>query len=224
MNEKNNTGDLNTGYLNTGYLNTGDRNTGDLNTGDRNTGYLNTGDLNTGDRNTGDLNTGYLNTGDRNTGDLNTGDLNTGDRNTGDLNTGDRNTGDFNTTTPETANYFNKPFSIEKWNESEKPDFIYDPEPTTWVSMSDMTDEEKKEHPLYETTEGYLRTNDMKEEWKKAYANSSDRDKELLLALPNFDADVFLEITGVDVCVEASEEMTVEQICAELGRNIKIVK
>ena len=169
-------------------------------------------------------NTGHLNTGDRNTGDLNTGNRNTGNRNTGDWNTGDWNTGDFNTTTPETANYFNKPFNIEDWNGTEKPNFIYEPSPTTWVDAHDMTDVEKAEHLLWETAGGYLRTNDMKEEWKKAYEHASDEDKALLLALPNFDADVFLEITGIDVRVSKPEEMTLAEICAELGRTIKVVK
>jgi len=184
---------------------------------------------NTGHWNTGDCNTGHLNTGNRNVGDLNVGNRNVGNLNVGNLNVGywnvgDWNVGDFNTTTPETANYFNKPFNIEEWERAEKPDFIYEPRPTTWVYAADMTENEKAEHPLWETAGGYLRTNDMKEEWKKAYENSSTREKELLMALPNFDADVFLEITGIDVRVSKPEEMTLAEICAELGRTIKVVK
>ena len=62
-----------------------------------------------------------------------------------------------------------------------------------------MTDKEKEEHPTHETTGGYLRKNDMKEEWAKAYAQATPEDIELTKQLPGFDADVFLEITGIDL-------------------------
>ena len=49
------------------------------------------------------------------------------------------------------------------------------------------------------TTGGYLRVNDMKEEWLKAYNNATQEDIELTKQLPAFDAEVFLEITGIDL-------------------------
>jgi hypothetical protein len=223
-----NTGDRNTGYLNTGYANTGNCNTGNCNTGDRNTGYRNTGNCNTGDRNTGyrntgECNTGYdntgswntgeCNTGDRNTGDCNIGDCNigdcnTGDRNTGDRNTGYRNTGDFNTgdfhvgcfntIDAEKAYYFNKLLDVSEWNAAEKPDWLYTVTPTKWVTSHKMTDKEKEDNPSHETTGGYLRVNDLKEEWRNAYDEATPEDRALTKQLPGFDADVFMEITGID--------------------------
>ena len=62
-----------------------------------------------------------------------------------------------------------------------------------------MTDDEKKANPRHETTGGYLRVNDMKEQYQKAYSAAPKEDRELTLQLPNFDAEVLLEITGVDV-------------------------
>ena len=62
-----------------------------------------------------------------------------------------------------------------------------------------MTEDEKEENPSYTTTGGYLRTNDMKAEWSKAYAAASPEDIALTKALPAFDAEVFLEITGIDL-------------------------
>jgi hypothetical protein len=194
----------NTGDWNTGNHNTGDRNTGNYNTGHCNTGLYNTGDRNIGNRNTGIYNTGDWNTGNRNTGDCNTGNWNTGDCNTGKRNTGCYNTGDyhvgcFNTVSAEKAYYFNKLINKADWDNAEKPDWIYDVSPTTWVSSSDMTDVEKVEHPSYKTTGGYLRTNDLKQEWAKAFANATPEDIELTKALPAFDAEVFLEISGIDL-------------------------
>jgi len=204
--------------------NTGDLNTGNLNTGDWNTGNRNTGDWNTGDWNTGHWNTGHRNTGDRNTGHWNTGHRNTGDRNTGHWNTASNHVGCFNTHDAEKALYFNKECLIEEWEKADKPSFLYAPSPTTWINKGDMTSEEKRENPLFETAGGYLRKNNMKDEWRNAWDSASDEDKDLLFKLPNFDADVFMEITGIDVRKQEVEEMTLEQVCRELGRTVKIVK
>jgi len=210
---------VNTGKGNTGRNNTGDRNTGDRNTGDSNTGYSNTGDSNTGDRNTGDRNTGDSNTGDRNTGDSNTGDSNTGDSNTGYSNTGDSNTGDRNTGMFNSCNYgnglfnsqspkiymFNKPTKLtyeefeqkfpEAYSLLRYSSFYL----TEWVCPSDMTDEEKQQHPEYETTYGYLKVNDYKETCQKMWDKFSDKQKKSIKKLPNFDKDIFKEITGIEV-------------------------
>ncbi len=171
-----NTGNWNTGDRNTGNWNTGDRNTGDRNTGDRNTGNRNTGDWNTGDWNTGDWNTGDWNTGDRNTGNRNTGDRNTGNRNTGDWNTGDRNTGYFNTTTPDVIDVFNKSCSREEFDKWDKPNFLY-----------------------FVTVDDYGNALDYKEQFQKAWKEASEEEKEQMKKCPNFDPDVFYEISGIRV-------------------------
>ena len=184
-----NTGHRNTGDWNTGHYNTGHRNKGHYNAGDRNTGNYNTGDRNTGNRNTGCFNTGYWNTGDRNTGHLNTGNWNTGNRNTGC----------FNTITPEGGYYFNRWLSYEEWRNTYKPLWLYEPNPAMWVSEENMTAEEKKQFPHYKKLGGYLRENDMKEEWRKAYEGATEEDIQAARDLPNFDYDVFEEITGLDL-------------------------
>ena len=70
-----------------------------------------------------------------------------------------------------------------------------------------MTDEEKKENSHFQVTEGYLKTIPMEQAWKEAWDRASEEDRELLYKLPNFDADVFKEITGIDVTVK---EETIE--------------
>ena len=193
-----NTGNSNTGYRNTGNSNTGDWNTGDWNTGDRNTGYRNTGNSNTGYRNTGnsntgDWNTGDWNTGDRNTGYRNTGDWNTGDRNTGYWNTGNWNTGYFNIDEPKTIRMFWK--DIQKQNIF-FPDYFYF-DLCVWVSQQDMTNEEKKDNPLYWITDGYLKKYGYKEARKISFDNASKKDVQQTIELPNFDYKIFEEITGI---------------------------
>jgi hypothetical protein len=158
-----------------------------------------TGDSNTGHRNTGDSNAGYFNTGDCSTGHSNTGHFNAGNRNTGDFNTGDRNTGYFNTITPNGGYFFNKWLSFDDWNEARMPNWIFVPRPATWIAKDEMTDFEKTANPTFYTCGGYLRTNDMMEEYRIAFNNATPEDIELTRRLPNFDAEVFKEITGIDL-------------------------
>ena len=198
---------VNTGKDCTGLCNTGDCNTGNRNTGDWNTGDCNTGDWNTGDWNTGDCNTGNRNTGNRNTGNRNTGDCNTGNRNTGDWNTGDCNKSSFNTgcfnTEEQKIMLFNKPsdMTYREWIDSDAR-YLLNQIPkdvVEWVYEEDMTDEEKAAHPTYETTGGYLKVLDESECGQLWWGSLSDRRKEIIKAIPNFDAEIFFQCTGVRV-------------------------
>ena len=209
---KNCTGRCNTGDWNTGDWNTGDWNTGDWNTGNRNTGNRNTGDWNTGNRNTGNCNTGDWNTGDWNTGNRNTGNRNTGNCNTGNRNTGNRNTGDWNKSSFNTGCFnteeqkimlFNKPsdMTYREWIDSDAR-YLLNQIPkdvVEWVYEEDMTDEEKAAHPTYETTGGYLKVLDESECGQLWWGSLSDRRKEIIKAIPNFDAEIFFQCTGVRV-------------------------
>ena len=209
-----NTGNRNTGNCNTGNRNTGNRNTGNCNTGNRNTGDWNTGNCNTGDRNTGDWNTGYWNTGDRNTGDWNTGYWNTGNCNTGDRNTGDWNSGSFNTcnhsagmfNTKEQPLYlFNKPtdFTWEEFKNifpNEYNLLFYSSFPLTeWINENNMSVKEKKENPSYKTTGGYLKKRTYHEAWQIMWGSWTKEQQNSIKKLPNFDKDIFKEITGIEV-------------------------
>ena len=198
---------VNIGKNCTGRCNTGDCNTGDCNTGDCNTGNRNTGDCNTGNRNTGDWNTGNRNTGDWNTGNRNTGNRNTGDCNTGDCNTGDWNKSSFNTgcfnTVEQKIMLFNKPsdMTYSEWIDSDAR-YLLNRIPKNvveWIYSEDMTDEEKSEHPTHETTGGYLKVLDESECGQLWWGSLSDRQKNIIKAIPNFDAEIFFQCTGVRV-------------------------
>ena len=183
-------------------VNIGKNCTGRCNTGNRNTGDWNTGDWNTGDWNTGNRNTGNRNTGDWNTGDWNTGDWNTGNRNTGDWNKSSFNTGCFNTEEQKIM-LFNKPsdMTYREWIDSDAR-YLLNQIPkdvVEWVYEEDMTDEEKAAHPTYEATGGYLKVLDESECGQLWWGSLSDRRKEIIKAIPNFDAEIFFQCTGVRV-------------------------
>ena len=168
-----------------------------------NTGKDNTGRDNTGNRNTGNRNTGNWNTGDWNTGNRNTGHENTGNWNTGDWNSTDFSTGCFNTK-EEKIRLFNKrsKWTYRDWRCSLARDLMCDcpHTKTVWINEKYMTDSEKEENPTWECTGGYLKiieaTNEDKQKW---WDNLDDEDREEVMSLPNFDKDIFKEITGIEV-------------------------
>ena len=161
-----------------------------------------TGRCNTGNRNTGDCNTGNRNTGNCNTGDWNTGDCNTGDWNTGDWNKSSFNTGCFNTEEQKIM-LFNKPSDMTysewlgsdaRWLLNQIPKDVVE-----WIYSEDMTDEEKAEHLTHETTGGYLKVLDESECGQLWWGSLSDRQKNIIKAIPNFDAEIFFQCTGIRV-------------------------
>ena len=204
---KNCTGRCNTGNKNTGNKNTGNCNTGNCNTGNKNTGDWNTGNKNTGDCNTGNKNTGNKNTGNKNTGNCNTGNCNTGNKNTGDWNTGDWNKSSFNTgcfnTEEQKILLFNKPsdMTYRDWYESDARWLLNQilKNVVEWIYSEDMTDEEKAEYPTHEITGGYLKVLDESECGQIWWGSLSDRQKNIIKAIPNFDAEIFFQCTGIRV-------------------------
>ena len=193
---------VNTGKSCTGLCNTGNRNTGNRNTGNRNTGNRNTGNRNTGDWNTGDWNTGNRNTGNRNTGNRNTGDWNTGDWNTGDWNIVNASSGCFCTENQKIL-IFDKPsdWTIEDWWNSDVR-YLLNQIPKNvveWIYSSDMTDEEKEKYPTHETTGGYLKVLDESESAQIWWDGLSEKNKETIKSIPNFDVEKFEKCMGIKV-------------------------
>ena len=145
-------------------------------------------------------NTGDYNTGCRNTGDDNTGNWNTGDRNTGDWNKSSYNTGCFNTEEQKIM-LFNKlsNMTYREWLKSDARWLLNQipKDVVEWVYEEDMTDEEKAAHPTYETTGGYLKVLDESECGQLWWNGLSDEDKTIIKAIPNFDANIFEECTGI---------------------------
>lgn len=136
------------------------------------------------------------------TGFCNTGDCNTGDWNTGDWNKSSFNTGCFNTEEQKIM-LFNKPSDMT-YNDWLRSDARYllnqiPKDVVEWVYEEDMTDEEKVANPTYETTGGYLKLLDESECGQLWWGSLSDFQKNYIRSIPNFDAEIFEQCTGIKV-------------------------
>jgi hypothetical protein len=62
-----------------------------------------------------------------------------------------------------------------------------------------MTDEEKAEHPTHETTGGYLKILDESECGQMWWDGLHESERNAIRLLPNFDAEIFEQCTGIKV-------------------------
>ena len=207
-----NSGNCNSGNRNSGNRNSGNCNSGNRNSGNRNSGNCNSGDWNSGNRNSGDCNSGNCNSGNRNSGNRNSGNCNSGNRNSGNRNSGNCNSGDwnktcfsngcFNTELPKIF-LFNKPsdWTYQDWLNSDARYILMDcpSNVLSWIWEDDMTDEEKEQHPEYSVTGGFLKHIEKETGRQMWWDGLSDRKKDIVMQLPNFDKDIFKEITGITV-------------------------
>ena len=138
-----------------------------------------------------------INSGNWNSGGYNSGDCNSGNWNSGGWNSGNRNSGFFNSNEPN-VRMFNKDTKLKK-NDINIPSWCCF-SLTVWVSHDTATEEDKEVHKKeIETCGGFLKTLEYKEAWKLAYDKTNDKEKIQLFNLPNFDADIFEEISGINV-------------------------
>ena len=93
-------------------------------------------------------------------------------------------------------------WTISDWSHSNAC-YIMSDIPCTYSNFiweSDMSDEEKENHPEYKTIGGYVKTfvatDEDKQKW---WDNLNKKDKDEVLSLPNFDADKFYQCTGIKV-------------------------
>ena len=197
-----NSGNRNSGNRNSGNWNSGNRNSGNWNSGNWNSGNCNSGNWNSGNWNSGNCNSGNRNSGNWNSGNCNSGNWNSGNRNSGNWNNTNFSNGCFNTVEP-TIHLFNKPSSwtYRDWLNSEARYLMnqIQGDILEWVYLSDMTDEEKAAHPETETTGGYLKELDNSECAVIWWRPLDQRQKNVIMAIPNFDKAIFKEITGIDV-------------------------
>lgn len=137
-----------------------------------------------------------------NTGKGCTGLCNSGNRNSGNRNKCNFSNGCFNTVSPKIY-LSNKPseWTYGDWLNSEAC-YLLNQIPgdvLEYIYLSDMTDEEKAAHPEAETTGGYLKILDNSECAVIWWRGLSDRQKAVITAIPNFDKEIFKQITGIDV-------------------------
>ena len=235
-----NSGNHNTGYGNTGYGNSGNWNSGNNNSGNNNSGNNNSGNNNSGCGNSGNHNTGNWNSGNWNSGNWNSGNNNSGNNNSGCGNSGNWNSGYLNTSAQKYCFIFNKPVEKSVLAQLEFPKFMRFIL-TEWIPDYKMSHKEKEQHPKYATAGGYLKKYDYKEAFRKSFEDAKrlpdwPEQLEKLKALPNFDAKIFEEISGIkeeELGISAKEladkvktsmEVTMADIEKVFGCKIKIVK
>ena len=193
---------VNLGKENAGLCNSGDCNSGDWNSGNRNSGNWNSGNWNSGDCNSGNWNSGNWNSGNWNSGDCNSGNRNSGNWNSGDWNKTNFSNGCFNTEEPKIF-LFNKPsdWTYRDWLNSDAR-YLLNQIPRNvvdWIWSDDMTDEEKEQHPEYEVVGGYLKILDESECGQLWWDSLSERYKNIIKAMPNFDKEIFEDVTGIKI-------------------------
>lgn len=133
-----------------------------------------------------------------NTGHRSTGDGSTGDGSTGYWSISDYSTGHFSTIDYDGFGSFNKKCSPQEWIDADKPSFLYF-NLTEWIHESNMSSEEREANPSYKVTGGYLKKYEYKEAFKKSWDKASKEDQQKVFTLPNFDAEIFKQISGIDV-------------------------
>lgn len=70
---------------------------------------------------------------------------------------------------------------------------------TKWIPEWQMTEEEKEAHPEYKVQEGYLKRFDYKEVCQQMWDSFNKTERNKIKKLPNFDKEIFKEITGIEV-------------------------
>lgn len=209
-----NFGNSNSGNYNFGNFNSGSCNSGNWNSSHFNSGNCNSGNHNSGSCNPGSCNFGSYNSGDRNFGSYNSGNHNSGHWNSGNCNSGNYNSGDWNRTSFSAGCFcteepkillFNKPsnWTMRDWLNSEAR-HILNTVPTAgsvleYTHFIDMTDEEKAKHPEAETTGGYLKVLNKAECGQSWWDGLSTNSQQIIKNIPNFNSEIFKEITGIEV-------------------------
>ena len=171
---------------NTGLFNSGDRNSGDRNSGNWNSGDWNSGNWNSGDCNSGKRNSGDRNSGDRNSGNWNSGNWNSGDWNSGDWNSCNYSNGVFCNQEDKDIRIFNKPsgMSLEEFWDSKYYRALQS-EPLELTYWDDKNEE--------------LKCRSYKDACAIWWSKLTEKNKKIIQEIPNFDPEIFFDITGIDV-------------------------
>ena len=125
----------------------------------------------------------------------------TGNRNSGDWNSGNGNSGVFCTEEPKIKIFdVQSDMTLSEWRNTEAAQILsWNFEQNVWIYSENMTDEEKEQYPSHETTGGYLRTFSFKEACDNMWNDLTDREKEVIKNIPNFNEEKFEEITGISI-------------------------
>ena len=134
-----------------------------------------------------------------NTGIFNSGNWNSGDWNSGYANSCFGSNGVFCNKDDDNIRIFNKPsgMSLKEFYDSKyfnalcSVPFIL----TEWIPY----EEKEMDTPEKKSRKGYLKTYAYKEAWKNWWSLLTDENKKIIQEIPNFDAKIFYDITGIEV-------------------------
>ena len=130
--------------------------------------------------------------------------INSGNWNSGDYNSGNWNSGYFNTNEP-LIRFFNKETNLKRTDINFPSSLYFDL--NVWVSHDTATDKEKEEHKQeIETCGGFLKTLEYKEAFRLAWDRANEEEHKRLLHLPNWDNEIFKEISGINAEAEIEKE------------------
>ena len=184
-----------------------------VNKGSANFGIYNEGTQNDGNHNVGCNNVGSWNFGSYNLGSFNFGIGNVGNHNSGEYNYGDSNEAGYCNvarrtracvfTTVNNTGYlsFNKPYTVKLYS-CQIPDFCK-VKVIEWIPVSSLTAvEDTKENCRYACCGGRLKITSYQEAFRISFEEARrkpdwPKQRQMLLDLPNFDAEVFEEISGI---------------------------
>lgn len=194
----------NMGLWNNGTYNIGSCNDGNNNIGHKNQGSFNIGSANFHSSNIGHHNYGNYNSGDGNVGHSNTGSANIGSGNSGWFNKCNYSNGVFCNTDDDNIRIFNKPSGLsfyEFYHSKYMEILVTSPYccKTEWINYAP---EEMLGHPDKERTGGYLKINSLEEmhqKWREWWHSLTLQKQKVIQDIPNFDPEIFKDITGIDV-------------------------
>ena len=91
-----------------------------------------------------------------------------------------------------------------------------------WKKKEKMIDDEKEKASGWSEMGGYLKTLSYKDAWKNGWPTASKEFKDWVKNLPNFNAEIFEQITGIKFESEV-KEMTLVELEKVLGHKVKII-
>lgn len=150
-------------------------------------------------------NTGLFNSGDMNSGYMNSGYMNSGDRNSGVFNSCNNSSGIFCSIEPnarifniETDMTMREFYNSRYWNALCSAPFNL----TEWINYTEAekTDDAKR------ATGGYLKIYGYKDACAAWWKKMTVANKKIIMSMPNFNAAVFEEITGIVVTIAGAEK------------------
>ena len=146
-------------------------------------------------------NTGLFNSGNQNSGNQNSGDQNSGDQNSGNWNSGDQNSGNWNSGNWNSCNYSNGVFC----NQEDKDIRIFNK--PSGMSLEEFWDSkyyralqsEPLELTYWDDKNEELKCRSYKDACAIWWSKLTEKNKKIIQEIPNFDTEIFFDITGIDV-------------------------